>query len=196
MVNDDVERDVNMQRTPPLEHKELKILTRGAESQYMGHIYATSEVQNVSTQKMDGYSTETYKGGNQVVINEDISSYIPEGLKKITKGVLVKIILKGRADKVKTQVGTKFSAGVQYSLVYNSVTTTRSIAYYAAQAHPVATNILDMSSGIHIMGMIPLVFHNGVPYIVWRSYLYISGMTGSNEQFSVDAQLTLVGFLS
>ncbi len=194
--DDDLARDVNLQRTSPLSHKGMDILTRETESQYMGHIYAAAEVQNFSTQSVNNSSTETFKGGTQAVINKDMSSYIPEGLKKITKGVLVKIILKGRADKVKTQVGTTFDVGVMYSLAYNDVTTTRTIAFYAAQAHPVATNVLDMSSGIHIMGMIPFVFHNGVPYVVWRSYLYIYNMTSSNEGFSVDAQLTLLGLLS
>ena len=192
--DDDVARDVNLQRISPTRHKINPAVPRNNLTTYGGHIIFVEEQANFTTAVTVGSGTGSSAGGWIALINKDLSSYIPGGLDKIS-GIVVKVALRGYAHENKAKVLTYFIADTYYSTVYNSDSIIKSIAYYKSQSHQVVAGVCLIESGVSITTFAPVVYRNGVPYLVWKAYCYIAGMNTANAGWEISAKLNLQGFL-
>ncbi len=195
LVNDDIARDVNMQRVPPLGHKTLPEIGRDPSIMYGGHpIWKEKADTYIATLKIARNNTTTSVGVTGATTRVDVSAFIPPGLEPV--GLISAVQLQYEISGAKTKETTIVSAHVQYSLTYDDTPGVYNrLAYIRAQGQSSDADNYWMRGGNQSMAFCPLVYKGKVPYIVWNLIGNWNNMTGSSNPYEVEAFFFLMGYL-
>ena len=194
--DDDVARDVNLQRSPRLVHKVPQGIKRDSSILYGGHVIMLYEAAVV----MPSYSfnhtnTETQYIGNGTKQNTDISSLIPKDLKKTARAMIAKVSLRIQSDTVKTGSATVLAAAVRYNILYDTYTGTAasSVLHMSVQA-PIDAAVLYLLHEVQVI--MPIVWKGNVPYICWYVRYDFTDMTSDSGTYQLSAHGYVQGFIA
>jgi len=159
---------------------------------YGGHMIW---LQRTSTVELSSYlitDVAVAFSGSGSTTNIDISSYLPSGMNN-AKGVILLATLGMYAAAGKVAVGTILSGFIRYSLVYNVAPLAGDSMVGRNMKAVVASQAMD--DYISTEAIVPICWNAGIPYIVYRVSMAMSGMAAGNFQYGLNWQLYLRGLL-
>jgi hypothetical protein len=164
------------------------------DEQYMGHEIFRGGVDASLTSVSNTFTdSNTSRSGYSTLENFDLTSYLPEGnlnIKGICAGVRIDMYLhawKGDASIVQGKV----YAGH----MYNSVPSDQDVILHLFDRQGTSdANTNTWRQIVEVLARMPVVWYNGKPYIVWRTYYNFSSMTSSSQNYYVNVTIYLRGW--
>ena len=192
LVNDDVERDVNMQRVSPLGHKESDAIARVTTLKTGGHVHWQEAAGQLLTNTLEFTNTLPLKNAYGDTVVTDLTDSIPTGIIDI-KGLLLIIGIAVGAAAAKVQVGTNLTGWFQYATFYGQTPGLWNTGNQTKIYAQVAGIILNHATWEQ--ALVPVDYHGGIPYLTWRPRMSFNQMVSGNANYSVGTSVQIAGFL-
>ena len=186
LVNDDVERDVNMQRIPPVSHKESSVITRAADIITAGHlVFLLDSTAFLTISGLVATDTEVAAGGYTAVVNADISGKIPADM-DIARigGILFKGAVQCTIHSGKQKAGALVSGQVYFAHQYDTTPNVHDTV--VGLVHELDADSAQNSQFSKVSQCsAPVFIVNGIPYVTARMYARWEGMDTGNDTYTV-----------
>ncbi len=194
VVPDDISRDIAMSRNPRNVHKVPQSITRSDDLYFGGHPVFRTQPSGVGSVSVSFTDTDDSHSAASAIQNDDLSAYIPQGLKP--SGAIVKYIVDIYVQTVKVQAGTTAYARIFYSLKYDTAPgADNEFGGLLATSQSQDADDQSLIYRVISQAMIPIVYHNNVPYITWTLWGQWTFMTAVSGIYRVTCSLSLAGFL-
>ena len=195
LADDDIARDVNMQRSASTIHKVPPNLLRSSNLLYSGHTswiieplivekYITISADDAAASFQNQYTTGTI----------DLTDYAPKD--NIIKGVVVGLVASISINNAKTKLGSQFNVRILYSAKYNTQAfILNSICGLHFQTQTTDAENRGIQHKVYTQAFMPVIYFDGIPYITWSLFISFTGMSTNSGSYQGQGVLSLQGFI-
>ncbi len=192
LANDDVERDVNMQRSPRLIHKTPPTILRDETLLFGGHLIFSKQSSGYFINWGGGASDTDTSQLDSGTVKTDVSSLIPGGLEK-PLGLILRVHLYEKINSGKFDRDTSVTTNVSYFTTYAADAGTGIIYHHKVFCIPDAAAVYQFEHDFQ--AIVPIVWYNDTPYLVTAHTVQLADMTTVNATYSHLLKLARVGFI-
>ena len=193
LADDDIARDVNMQRSPALAHKEIQELRRDTTTHYGGHLIWKDSTELLAIDdSLDYTDTNASRLAVSSTIITSLAGKYPGSLQNLIKGALLWAFASFQVHGGKIAVGTSLSSRLKYAVEYGAVPAIWNIIASAQMRAQVAGILQYVTGSAQIV--VPVQWVNDVPYITWNVTISHSSMDTNSNYYRAQGNLYLQGF--
>ena len=193
--DDDIARDVNLQRSPRTIHKIPPLIQKSDNYLIGGHpswiVEPLIVEKSITISANDAAASleNTYTTGTI-----DLTEYVPPG-KKIN-GILAGLVASISINDAKTKLGSQFNVRVLYSAKYNiQAFILNSVCGLHFQTQTTDAENRGIKHKVYTQAQMPVIYHNGIPYITWSLFISFTGMATASGSYLGQGILSLQGFI-
>jgi len=188
----DIDVRLDMQRRSTLFHTPPPAIARDEDLHYGGHVIWANPIQAFDVHTgINATDTEITVAGQSTPENVDMHNWIPSTLPEVS-GIMITTQLSFYLAATKVLATTYLQGILSFSLVYGGTPETyTAIAGIARQGMAAG---VEQKGYIWTQAQVPVIYHNGVPYIVYALTYAIQNMDSNSASYWISATSHLLGF--